>query len=258
MKNIFRKKKHKITGGSHSSQIGSKYPEMHRVNEQISLVTYISLFIYFICSVRRPVVSKADVVFLMDTSDGVSADAFKAQKEFIKSTVRQFDISRDKTRAAVIRYGTDSTPVIGLDTYGSLLDFTKAIDRIAYVGGERRIDKALYRTKEVLEGSREGVLKVVIVLTTGPQAKPPGSRALDETAQSLRDGGASVYVIGIGSQPDIQELKTIAGRESHVFLATSSELKAQAPYIGIHIASAAGESNTHIQDFVCFWKPVFI
>ena len=180
-------------------------------------------------------------MFLLDSSDGVSADTFIEEKEFIKSVARHFAVSRDRTRAAVVRYASDAAPVITMDTYGNLLDFNGAIDRITSTTGQRRLDEALVGARETLANSRDGVPKVVIVLTSGRQVNPPGFAPASTAARSLRsNGGASVYVVGIGARPDLQELKDIAGRESNVFLTSSAELRHRAPQVVMQIASSIG------------------
>ena len=91
------------------------------------------------------------------------------------------------------------------------------------------------------ESARPNVPTYVIVLTAGPQAVTPVSTPLDTAAQPLFDSKAHVIVVGIGSQPDDRELRSIAERDRDMFRLLPAELQIQAPFLVVYMASQAGK-----------------
>ena len=75
--------------------------------------------------------------------------------------------------------------------------------------GIRRIDLALAAAAQQLSQSRPTAAKIVVLITTGLQAKVSGMTPLDEASKPLRDANANVIVIGIGKEPDARELNLI-------------------------------------------------
>ena len=91
------------------------------------------------------------------------------------------------------------------------------------------------------ESARPNVLTYVIVLTAGRQAVTPVSTPIDRAAQPLFDSKARVIVVGIGSQTDNRELRSMAERDGDVFRLLPTELQIQAPLIVVYMACLAGK-----------------
>lgn len=84
----------------------------------------------------------ADVVFLVDLS--VSFKDYNHQLFFIKRLARRLNISPEFSRAAVVLYSVFGDIVVNLNDNPTFRQFERAIDRLRYRKGERRIvDRAL-------------------------------------------------------------------------------------------------------------------
>lgn len=186
-------------------------------------------------------IHRADLIFLLDSSNDVTTELFKQQKEFIKSIVGKFQIAANKSRVAVVRYSSTTSSVIKFNTFDDLLDLVQGIENIQFLGGSRRMDAALKEANKMRETARPGVPTYVILLTAGRQTSTPFSTPLDRAAQPLLDSSARVFVVGISSRPDGKELRSMAEHDRDVFRVLPDELKQQAPLFVVYMASQAGK-----------------
>lgn len=186
-------------------------------------------------------IHRADLIFLLDSSNDVTTELFKQQKEFIKSIVGKFQIAANKSRVAVVRYSSTASSVIKFNTFDDLLDLVQGIENIQFLGGSRRMDAALKEANKMRETARPGVPTYVILLTAGRQTSTPFSTPLDRAAQPLLDSSARVFVVGISSRPDGKELRSMAEHDRDVFRVLPDELKQRAPLFVVYMASQAGK-----------------
>lgn len=164
----------------------------------ITLQQVFSIFILFLASLSPDNI--ADIVFLVDASDGVNSLNFNKEKAFVKVLAKRFNVSPGKSRAAVIAFGSSSTLAIDFDSYNDFPAFETLLDRVSSVGGARRIDKAFETAAQVLRDSRPSVPKMVVLLTTGRQ--PLNAPSLAESAVPLHSIGAMFYVVSIANDLD--------------------------------------------------------
>lgn len=188
---------------------------------------------------------EADVLFLIDSSYEVSQEDLAREKDFIKSLVRSLNISSDSSRAALISYGDRgslSSRFIGLE---SLTDFDRSVDNASYIGGERRIDKAVEMVTRLLNEAGTASSKVVIFLTAGRQAS--SGKSLEDVVQPLHHHGAKTYVVAIGKQTNVQEFKPLViAPEDVVTVQSFIELNTQKTRIANHISERAGKRQNHV------------
>ena len=163
-----------------------------------------------------------DVVFLVDTSNGVNFISFNKEKAFVKLLAKRLNVSPGKSRAAVIAYGSNSQLGINFDSYSDLPAFEKLLDRIAYIGGTRRIDKALEAAAGVLKDSRPSIPKMVVLLTSGRQ--PLGAPSMANSAGALHSLGAMVYVVSIANDLDAKYFEVLVEDYTHVSQVPSFEV----------------------------------
>ena len=209
--------------------------------------------IFFFFSVTTAPVKQhqleAEVVFVIDSSYEVTQEDYKKQKEFIKSLVRDLDLSSNRSRAALITYGdrgTLTSRFIGLKNLDAL---DKSIDNASYVGGDRRIDKGLKMVARALNEAGATTTKLVIFLTAGKQASSGGS--LGDAVQPIRQFGAKTFVIAIGKKPDVQELRPlVASPENVVTVVSFKELKSQTTRVASHISENAGKKKKMLFRFL--------
>lgn len=198
------------------------------------------MLISFLVEKESPLIYKADLIFLLDSSNDVSTKVFKEQKDFIKSIVGKFLIASNKTRVAVVSYSSRASSVITFSTFDNLLDLVRGIDSIQYVGGIRRMDAALKEANKLRETARSDVPIYVIFLTAGRQASTAVSTPLDRAAQPILDSTARMFVVGIGSRPEEMELFSMVERSRDVFRFPSEKMKEEVPLFVINMASQTG------------------
>ena len=188
---------------------------------------------------------EADVLFLIDSSYEVSQEDLAREKDFIKSLVRSLNVSSDSSRAALISYGDRGSISSRFTGLKGLTDFDRSVDNASYIGGERRIDKAVEMVTRLLNEARAASSKVVIFLTGGKQAS--SGKSLEDVVQPLRRSGTKTYVIAIGKQTDLQELKPLViSPEDVVTVQSFTELSTQENRISNIITERAGKRQNDI------------
>lgn len=164
---------------------------------------YSNHFFYLLLSCIKetePIHPDADIIFLVDTSVGVSSEQFDLQKQFLRRMARYFLISPLGPRAAFATYGSLAYTVIGFSGYSSDADFSLKINSARFLGGTRRIDKALDHAAKMFRDTGRVGLRIVILLTAGNYYTGPGASSVSSAMMPLRNLDAHLYVIGIGSQ----------------------------------------------------------
>lgn len=177
------------------------------VLEDIVTIIFYTIFITFPGSLSPDNI--ADVVFLLDTSDGVNSLNFEKEKAFVKLLAKRLNVSPGKSRAALIAFGSSSTLAIRFDSYNSFQAFETLVDRVSSVGGARRIDRAFQDAAQVLKDSQSSVPKIVVLLTTGQQ--PLDAPSLAESAVPLHSMGAMFYVVSIANDLDRKYFEVLVG-----------------------------------------------
>ena len=186
----------------------------------LSAVNKICIINYF-AGVEQATDFIGDVVFLVDSSATVSQDNFTKETDFVKTMARLLNVKPEKSRAAVISYGTNSTLVTRFTSYNSVDEFENIVDSAPFESGPRRMDLAIRNAGRVLGEARRYLPKVVILLTSGPETQDPETEDLYDAAEELRNFNAEVFVVAIGSNPDINELLPLVKKRDDVFQVSS-------------------------------------
>ncbi len=156
----------------------------------------------------------ADVVFLLDGSESVSAKDFENMKDIMELVIDKFAIGPDKERVAVVQYGTDPNEEFSLNTFDEKVVLLQEIRNIKQMNGKTYTGKAL---KEVLQsfdiskGGRSNALKFLIVLTDGESWDD-----VAEPSKILRDGSININAIGM-RHANRSQILAIAGSHDGVF-----------------------------------------
>ena len=163
----------------------------------------------------------ADVIFIMDSSSSVSSRDYSKEKEFVKYLATYLNVLPGNSRAALITYGNAASEVIEFDIKRLRADFESAVEKAPFVGRNRRIDRALEKASQMMANARPWVRKIVILLTSGKQSRESGSKTPGEAAIPLLDKGVYNYVVAIGQEPDISELRPVVQQPAQIFRMTS-------------------------------------
>lgn len=185
--------------------------------------------------------NKADVVFIMDSSGSIGPDDYNREKQFVKDLTNVFQVSPTEARISTIIYSDDPKLIFDFDTFNDKQSINTAIDDLEYLGNRTRIDKALAMAMEVFSKSRPAVPRIAFVLTDGKQTDDYDAKPLDIAVRPLHDLGVHVYVIGIGTYVDPEELRLLARRQEDVFTVDSFELLLQQTYRIVNRIDTYGE-----------------
>lgn len=159
----------------------------------------------------------ADVVFMLDSSSNVPLAEYKKEKDFVKSLARDLNVSPGNSNAALVAYGRMAVEVIGFDSKRLLSDFETAVDNAPYINGNRRIDRALNKTVQIMTKARLTATKIAVLITAGRQTSEFGSQTPGDAALPLLEKGVYDYVVAIGREPHYSELLPVVQEQSHIF-----------------------------------------
>lgn len=164
---------------------------------------------------------KAQIVFMVDGSSGVSRDTFERLTKLLKSLSKYFNIHPDGSHGGIVVFGSSPRIIHRLSDDQSTRNFENAIDSLAPVGGLRNIDLALEEGANLFLDSQPNLPRIAFLLTTGRQADKLGNGR-----QYLTDMNSRIIVIGVGqsSGSDVEQYKKIASTPKDVFFLQSPDL----------------------------------
>ena len=178
------------------------------------------------------------------------------EKDFAKSMAEILNLAPKKSRAGVITYSSLPKTVSQLRGH-TPKEFERVLARAELHGDLRssRIDLAVERAAKELRIPGRNQNKVVVILTARRQGR--GTNSLRDSVQPLRDEGADVYVVTIGSDPNFEELLPLVIQPDDIFKVPSYQelLKKNGP-ISTEIARRTGMYA--IESGCCLWRPDFV
>lgn len=160
--------------------------------------------------------SKADIVFILDSSGSVGSNNFQKTKEFFKTVVGEFQIGSNNVRMASVTFGTSIHDSFEFGLYNSASSLKQRISNIPYDssgGTQTHLALKHAREKSFLD-ARSGISKIAVVMTDGKSDNR--AETLDEASQ-LRNSGVIIFSVGVGDGVDRSELEGMASRYSYVF-----------------------------------------
>ncbi|XP_076113274.1 uncharacterized protein LOC143080959 isoform X2 [Mytilus galloprovincialis] len=166
--------------------------------------------------------TKADITFIVDSSDDVGKANFQKQLAFLKQTVNNMKIAPDKTQISVVTFSSGVYNQFFLNAYASKADVLAAIDRIPYISGRTHTSDALtyvtHTSFNPIHGARSNVPHIGVLITDGP------STAKDLTkiqGQVAKDNNIIMYGVGVGSGINMDELSSVSSSPSHRYMLTA-------------------------------------
>ena len=165
-----------------------------------------------------------DVGFVVDSSGSLRREYHK-EKEFVKRLAESLDISSNGSRAGIITFSWHAAHSVKLNEHQDVRTFKNAVDSLPMFGRTTRIDKALKMARDEMfnkgNGGRDGIPKLLILLTDGSQTKDADAVDPALIADQIRNSGVILIVIGIGKEVNEQELLSMAGKASNVYQASN-------------------------------------
>ena len=175
---------------------------------------------------------KVDIGFLLDSSKSLQPN-YKRLKNFLLTLADTFDINYYDSRAAVITFSWYAKHSIRLRDHANMASFKSAVDDIPLLGSTTRIDRPLRLAEKKMfrptNGARSGVAKILVILTDGGGSDTITRYTTSEDpvdiADSLRNEGITLVVIGLGPSVDTVALNKIAGgRDKAIFVSDFQDL----------------------------------
>uniref|UniRef100_A0A8D2MA38 von Willebrand factor A domain containing 2 n=2 Tax=Zonotrichia albicollis TaxID=44394 RepID=A0A8D2MA38_ZONAL len=152
-----------------------------------------------------------DLLFLMDSSAGVTLEGFLRFKAFLKRFLQAVVGQDSPVSVGVAQYDDNIKVPIELGRHKDALSLTKRIDALNFSGGRTLTGRALqyiaqhgFRSSPVFADVQDGLPRVVVLLT---DSKSEDSVA--EAAKYVKD--QNIFLIGIGSSFMRAELTTVTG-----------------------------------------------
>lgn len=128
------------------------------------------------------------------------------------------------------------------DSYKDLPDFQKQVGNSPYIGGARRIDRAVRSAAELMKRARPDTSKIVVLLTNGRQ--PQGAEEMREATRPLRELGAKTFVVAVGSQPNFLDLSGAVDKPDDLMKFVDFDaVLPKGPDISRHISSSESHIN---------------
>jgi len=164
----------------------------------------------------------ADLAFVIDSSGSLGQAAFNKELRFVRQVLSEFDVGPQKTRVAVVTFGSFVKQEFYFNQYSTESEILSAVSRITYEGGPATLTySAINQTRRdifsVRNGDRPDVPNLAIVVTDGgtnpgrvdSYTKPYAKDLTQREAAQLKRMGVHVFTIGVGPYIDPVELMGI-------------------------------------------------
>lgn len=148
---------------------------------------------------KRSTKTYADVVFLIDASQGTSQSSFQWMQNFISRFIDVLEVGKDKYQIGLAQYSDQGHTEFLFNTYKTRNEMAKHVhEHLVLRGGSRKTGQGLrflHRTFfQEAAGSRllQGVPQYVVVITSGKSEDE-----VREVAQTLRKRGVGIVSVGL-------------------------------------------------------------
>ena len=159
--------------------------------------------------------SAIDLVFVVDGSESISAAEFDLMRSFIGDVATSFTISPDDAHAGLVQFAGEGQGRIETGLSGDAATVDAAIAGMAQIIGATDIQEGLALGQgELSTSGREGVPHVLVLITDGEHNQPGDPYAEAGIARGL---GTEIFAVGIGDEPQPEQLAAIAGDAANVF-----------------------------------------
>ena len=226
---------------------------LHSVQLPLSVIAHNALL--FVLVITGISTLNADIVFVIDCSLDVPFREYGIEKAFVRSLTKYLNVQPGQSRVALVTYGSRAMPVVRFESSRTIVRFFSDLARAPYLGGGRRVDKALGIAMRILGNARENVPKVVLLFMAGKQSRVTGAISLRDSVRQVHQQGVLSFIFRIGSQPEITELYSAVDRPENVIsFSNFAAMDARVPYVARHIPFYSGKltfsfcSLKHIQN----------
>ncbi|XP_025115701.1 uncharacterized protein LOC112577005 [Pomacea canaliculata] len=158
---------------------------------------------------------KADVVFVLDSSDTVGAERWGELKTMLLRLVQTWNIGSNGIQVSAVSYGSGPKSEFYFNDVTNGQQLAQRLETMTFSGGTPDAGEAIrfaYRTSfSATYGARSGVPHVIVHVSNGPSSDLD---LLLQEAKNARDQGISIFNIGIGQGIETDRLEQIASDPS--------------------------------------------
>lgn len=164
----------------------------------------------------------ADVVFLLHSSYSVWRPDFRRQLTFVQEVIERLPIGPNDTRVAIVTYADYPQLQFHLHEYSAKPDLRAAVEEIRQRGGFQTItgDAIRFVRRNVFEVGLKSrplgvnVARVAVVITDG---RSDNRTATVIEADLAKQEGVQMFLVGVGKEVDLEELKDIGSLPSDYY-----------------------------------------
>ncbi|NXT77157.1 VWA2 protein, partial [Zapornia atra] len=163
------------------------------------------------CAPKLSLECGVDLLFLMDSSAGVTQEGFLRYKAFLKRFLQAVMGQDSAMNVGVAQYSNDVKIPIEVGQHKAVSSLMKSIDALNFIGGGTLTGRALrhiaqygFRSTPVFADIQDDLPHVVVLLTDSKSRD-----AVAEAAKYARDQG--IFLIGVGSSLMRAELTKVTG-----------------------------------------------
>lgn len=168
-----------------------------------------------------PMELSADIVFVVDSSATVSRHEYEHERKFLQGLAQQLNVSPGKSRASMITYGKNSRIENRFDGYRTSSEFEQIVKEALYMGGPRRIGRALGTADRVLQYSRSQIQTIVVCFISGREGL--AAQPLEASVKAIRDHGAKLFIVAFGNNHGFKGVDSLVDEQQNIFRITSSD-----------------------------------
>ncbi|CAH1789268.1 unnamed protein product [Owenia fusiformis] len=167
-------------------------------------------------------VSQADVIFAIDTSGSIAVRDFRKILTFVGKVSKQLQVGQN-ARIGLVTFSSTAKVEFHLNEHMDVRSVLSSLDKVKYRYGATNTQAALKMMQNDMFTTDNGdraAPNVVILVTDGISTVEQENTL--PNAESLKLTGAHIFVIGVGSFVDVDELSGIASSpsESNMILVT--------------------------------------
>ena len=158
-----------------------------------------------------------DLAFAVDGSNSMTTSEFNEIRQFIKTTINQFPVSKQDTHVALLEYSDSIDLKFGFLAHTNKAELLRAVDQMTPSGGRGvQTDQVLAEANQLFTpsaASRPGVPKVLVIITDDVST---GTRPLSRVAEPFKEAGINVFVVGVGSRVKPEDWRDVVSTEGDV------------------------------------------
>ncbi|OXB68886.1 UNVERIFIED_CONTAM: hypothetical protein H355_003784 [Colinus virginianus] len=195
-------------------EIAETKSRMFFVNDFDSLKHIKREIVQEICSTNVCENVRADIVFLVDSSNSIRPAEFQKIKDFMQSFVTKVNVGLDNVRIGLLQFSSEIREEFQLDRYSAIADVQRAIQEMQQIKLGTLTGKALTFAASYFDqprGGRPELNQYLIVITDGE-----AQDSVKNPARAIRDKGITIYAVDM-LQANSSQLVEITGAQDKVF-----------------------------------------